>query len=126
MAWRSTKISRLLDGVEVDKDILAHWLIHTGLFDACKRNGYASTPAGQFFSSGGCALIGFWVVWPFENLKNQAQAGMNWLAHARTTGLLGLYRGIVPGSASVFLRNGAAMIVMQRANRLITDLGLRE
>ena len=95
------------------------------LFDACKRNGYASTPAGQFFSSGGCALVGFWVVWPFENLKNQAQAGKNWLAHARTTGLLGLYRGIVPGSLSVFLRNGAAMIVMQKANRLITDLGLR-
>ena len=71
------------------------------LFDACKRNGYASTPVGQFFSSGGCALIGFWVVWPFENLKNQAQAGKNWLAHARTTGLLGLYRGIVPGSASL-------------------------
>ena len=58
---------RLLDGVEVDKDILAHWLIHTGLFDACKRNGYASTPAGQFFSSGGCALIGFWVVWPWRD-----------------------------------------------------------
>jgi len=100
--------------------------VRTGLFDACKRNGYASTPAGQFFSSGGCALIGFWVVWPFENLKNQAQAGKNWLAHARTTGLLGLYRGIVPGSASVFLRNGAAMIVMQKANRLITEMGLRD
>ena len=96
------------------------------LYDACKRNGYASTPAGQFFSSGGCALVGFWVVWPFENLKNQAQAGKNWLAHARATGLLGLYRGIVPGSFSVFLRNGAAMIVMQRANRLITELGLRD
>ena len=100
--------------------------VRTGLFDACKRNGYASTPAGQFFSSGGCALVGFWVVWPFENLKNQAQAGKNWAKHARTTGLLGLYRGIVPGSASVFLRNGAAMIVMQRANRLITELGLRD
>ena len=97
------------------------------LFDACKRNGYASTPAGQFFSSGGCALIGFWVVWPFENLKNQAQAGKNWLAHARATGFLGLYRGILPGSMSVFLRNGAAMIVMQKkANRLITEMGLRE
>ena len=95
------------------------------LFDACKRNGYASTPAGQFFSSGGCALVGFWVVWPFENLKNQAQAGKNWAKHARATGLLGLYRGLIPGSLSVFLRNGAAMIVMQKANRLITELGLR-
>ena len=41
-------------------------------------------------------------------------------------GVLGLYRGIVPGSLSVFLRNGAAMIVMQRANAAITRLGLRD
>mmetsp|Transcript_20951 Transcript_20951/g.64477 ORF Transcript_20951/g.64477 Transcript_20951/m.64477 type:complete len:275 (+) Transcript_20951:426-1250(+) len=97
------------------------------LFDACKRNGYAATPVGQFFSSGGCALLGFWVVWPFENLKNQAQAGLEGsvMERARATGFLGLYRGIVPGSLSVFLRNGAAMIVMQEANKQITRLGLR-
>ena len=88
MAWRSTYPGSLVD-------------FHTGLFDACKRNGYASTPAGQFFSSGGCALVGFWVVWPFENLKNQAQAGKNWLAHARATGLLGLYRGIVESCVEI-------------------------
>jgi solute carrier family 25 carnitine/acylcarnitine transporter 20/29 len=41
-------------------------------------------------------------------------------------GLLGLYRGIGPGSVSVFLRNGAAMIVMQFANRKITEWGLRD
>mmetsp|Transcript_13386 Transcript_13386/g.39837 ORF Transcript_13386/g.39837 Transcript_13386/m.39837 type:complete len:276 (+) Transcript_13386:240-1067(+) len=100
------------------------------LFDACKRNGYAATPAGQFFSSGGCALLGFWVVWPFEMLKNQAQAGLpgSMMERVRATpgGFLGLYRGIVPGSLSVFLRNGAAMIVMQKANRLITEMGLRD
>ena len=41
-------------------------------------------------------------------------------------GMRGLYRGIVPGSLSVFQRNGAAMIVMQRANAAITRLGLRD
>jgi len=41
-------------------------------------------------------------------------------------GLLGFYRGIVPGSQSVFLRNGAAMLVMQHFNRKLTKMGLRE
>ncbi len=41
-------------------------------------------------------------------------------------GVLGLYRGIIPGSLSVFLRNGAAMIVMRLANRKITEWGLRD
>ena len=29
---------------------------------------------GQFLVSGGSAMVGFWVVWPFEMLKNLAQA----------------------------------------------------
>ena len=41
-------------------------------------------------------------------------------------GVLGLYRGIIPGSLSVFLRNGVAMIVMRMANRKITEWGLRD
>ena len=40
-------------------------------------------------------------------------------------GLMGLYRGILPGSLSVFLRNGAAMIVMATVNRKIDEWGLR-
>ena len=99
------------------------------LFDACTRNGLTTTGAGQFFCSGGSALVGFWVVWPFETLKNKAQAGDATSIAAqvrRRGGILGLYRGIVPGSLSVFLRNGAAMIVMQRANAAITRLGLRD
>ena len=41
-------------------------------------------------------------------------------------GVLGLYRGILPGSLSVFLRNGATMIMMQQVNRKISDWGLRK
>ena len=99
-------------------------------FDMCKRKGYTQTALGQFISSGGCALLGFWIVWPFETLKNRAQAGMGGSVmdsvHKMPGGLLGLYRGIGPGSVSVFLRNGAAMIVMQFANRKITEWGLRD
>jgi len=99
-------------------------------FDMCKRNGYAQTSVGQFLSSGGCALVGFWIVWPFETLKNLAQAGVGGTVVEQVRrmpgGILGLYRGIGPGSASVFLRNGAAMIVMQTVNRKITEWGLRD
>ncbi len=98
------------------------------LFDAGKRAGYTKTTLGQFICSGGSALIGFWIVWPFETLKNQAQAGMPGTIAEKIRnmgGITGLYRGIVPGSLSVFLRNGAAMIVMQQANKLITKWGLR-
>eukprot|EP00908_Phaeocystis_cordata_P006021 Transcript_16596.p2 GENE.Transcript_16596~~Transcript_16596.p2 ORF type:complete len:100 (-),score=22.18 Transcript_16596:111-410(-) len=97
--------------------------------DGCKRNGLMSTSLGQFLCSGGAALVGFWIVWPFETLKNQAQAGLEGTALQRARrmpgGVLGLYRGILPGSLSVFLRNGAAMIVMGQVNRKIDEWGWR-
>ena len=78
--------------------------------------------------SGGAAVVGFWIVWPFETLKNQVQAGIGGsvIDKVRSMGLLGLYRGVLPGTLSVFLRNGAAMIVMARVNKKIDELGLRE
>jgi len=90
---------------------------------------------GAFAVSGGAATLGFWLVWPFETIKNQVQAqtqgvGTTWrsrmqyiMAHHGPTGL---FRGIVPGTASIFLRNGAAMVVMQAAQKQLTKLGLRE
>ena len=44
----------------------------------------------------------------------------------RSEGAVGLYRGIVPGSISVFSRNGAAMIVLSKLNEKIEQWGLRE
>ena len=29
---------------------------------------------GQFLASGGSAMTGYWIIWPFEILKNLAQA----------------------------------------------------
>ncbi|PRP77869.1 hypothetical protein PROFUN_08543 [Planoprotostelium fungivorum] len=34
-------------------------------------------PLGQFLASSCSATLGFWIVWPFEVLKNQVQAGMS-------------------------------------------------
>ena len=79
------------------------------------------TNYGKFLISGGGAALGFVIVWPFEVLKNLAQAenkiaGNTTAERTRfimaTQGVAGFYRGIVPGVQSVFLRNGAAMIVM--------------
>ena len=44
----------------------------------------------------------------------------------RTQGVQGFFRGLLPGAASVFLRSGAAMIVMQKAQKQLTEMGLRD
>jgi solute carrier family 25 (mitochondrial carnitine/acylcarnitine transporter), member 20/29 len=76
---------------------------------------------GQFFGSGLASMFAFWLVWPFEVLKNQAQAGTTDFGGSTTErakhiyqklGIKGFFRGIIPGSQSVFLRNGAAMVAM--------------
>jgi len=88
---------------------------------------------GQFFASGFSSVVGFWIVWPFETIKNQLQAETKNVGNTfrervsyltKTHGAFGLFRGIVPGTASIFLRNGVAMIVMQWAQKQLTLLGL--
>ena len=44
----------------------------------------------------------------------------------RNRGVVGLYRGIGPGTLRSFLANGTSMIVMSNAQKLVTKLGLRE
>ena len=70
-------------------------------------------------------MTAFWIVWPFEYLKNLAQAenkdiGATTIERAKlifkTQGIRGFYRGILPGSQSIFLRNGASMVIMMYAN----------
>ena len=80
---------------------------------------------GQFFATGVMSTSAFWLIWPFEFLKNQIQAekanefGKTYLEKTRnivrTHGVLGIYRGILPGTVSIFTRNGASMVVMQAA-----------
>jgi hypothetical protein len=106
------------------------------LIDTLRRNtDLFKTKFGQFLASGFSASAGFWLIWPFETLKNQVQAGTKnigegwisrWKYMIKTHGITGPYRGILPGTISVFMRNGAAMIVMQKAHQLLTDNGFRK
>ena len=89
---------------------------------------------GQFFASGSASVVGWFIIWPFENLKNITQAdtagcGTNARERAqfilRTYGPTGFWRGFLPGSMSVFIRNGAAMIAMSHVHKLLTKWGLR-
>ncbi len=41
-------------------------------------------------------------------------------------GVIGLYRGLGPGTCRSFLANGSAMVVMQYAQRKVTEWGLRD
>ena len=102
------------------------WRRHTNIM---------STKLGQFTASGSAAMLAYWLIWPFEVLKNLTQAetagvGNSNLQRAkyvlRTYGIRGFYRGLLPGSMSVFMRNGAAYIVLLKANQLITKAGLRD
>jgi hypothetical protein len=86
---------------------------------------------GQFFASGTASTLAFCIIWPFEVLKNHMQASaatsknLSFIQRVQEIGLRGLYRGILPGTMSIFMRNGAAMVMMQKVQKLITHLGLR-
>ncbi|ORY44685.1 mitochondrial carrier [Rhizoclosmatium globosum] len=96
---------------------------------------------GQFSASSCSATVGFWVVWPFEVLKNQVQADMpvevKGVQVAKPTlmqrtqfllkqhGVMGLYRGIWPGTLRSMVSNGFSMVVMLQAQKKITEWGWR-
>jgi len=78
---------------------------NTSLFDSL---------TGQFVASAGAATLGYWIVWPFEVLKNNRQLGIN----KKIRGIQ-LYRGILPGTIYVFWANGLAMMAMQVIQKLL-------
>eukprot|EP01138_Halocafeteria_seosinensis_P007857 gb/GECG01008027.1/.p1 GENE.gb/GECG01008027.1/~~gb/GECG01008027.1/.p1 ORF type:complete len:321 (+),score=19.60 gb/GECG01008027.1/:1-963(+) len=72
---------------------------------------------GNFIKGGVCSTLSWWLIWPFENLKSQVQAetegvakGSSWVVRAKHVikekGVIGLYRGIGPGSARSLIANG--------------------
>ena len=89
---------------------------------------------GPFLTSGLAATIGWWVVWPFENMKSQVQGQygqsnvsvLSRMSHTiKERGFFALYRGIGPGTIRSFLANGTSMIVMSFAHRKVSEWGLR-
>jgi solute carrier family 25 carnitine/acylcarnitine transporter 20/29 len=73
---------------------------------------------GPFFKGGICATLAWWVIWPFETLKNQVQVAQAkemsvWqrMKLLKQAGLKTMFRGIVPGSVRSIVANGASMLV---------------
>jgi solute carrier family 25 carnitine/acylcarnitine transporter 20/29 len=121
------------------------WIRSTGLMtsyfimvDFFRRNTNSyKHQYGIFLMNGLCATFGFIVIWPFEVAKNHIQSMKfldsknqyittilrNKIKHHGVLG--GLFRGSLPGLLSVFVRNGVAMIVMLKAQKIITMLGFR-
>ena len=102
-------------------------------FDGLFRSNFT----GPFLASGCASVMAWWLVWPLELIKCQIQAGYLEEKHMSTYqrikfiycecgGIFGLYRGIAPGTLRSFLANGSAMVVMQSAQRKVTEWGLRD
>ena len=81
---------------------------------------------GPFLKGGIAATVGWWVVWPFENLKSQIQAG-NLGPHRiwprffwtiQQGGVAALFRGFVPGSLRSIIANGCSMLAYQWCQEL--------
>jgi solute carrier family 25 carnitine/acylcarnitine transporter 20/29 len=75
---------------------------------------------GPFFKGGVCATIAWWVAWPFEMVKSKVQASQSAASPGTIKvmkdiiadkGILGLYRGIGPGSLRSLFANGCSMVV---------------
>lgn len=108
------------------------------LMDSFRRNTNAfNHPVSTFFMQGFIGAISFILIWPLEIAKNQIQGMKN--ASKENTKILqilklrykeygfaqGLYRGILPGVTSIFLRNGASMIGMVQVQKMLTKYGFR-
>ncbi len=86
---------------------------------------------GPFIKGGVCGTLAWWTVWPFENIKNQMQANTpgvrpdaGWVERFRWVlkhrgGVLGLYRGLGPGSLRALVANGSGMIVFTKCQEIV-------
>ncbi|KAK3285908.1 hypothetical protein CYMTET_6506 [Cymbomonas tetramitiformis] len=82
--------------------------------------------AGPFFKGGVIATAAWWLCWPFETIKSQVQAAQSvkgqadvgWMKLARDIihekGIVGLYRGIAPGTYRSLLGNGVGMLIFTK------------
>lgn len=107
------------------------------LVDSGRRHApelFSSPFLGPFLMSGVAATLGWWVVWPLEYMKSQVQGryGENEPVLRRMQrvirergGFFALYRGLGPGTIRSFIANGTSMIVMQHAQRKVSEWGLR-
>lgn len=113
------------------------WTTYIVLFDSLRRhfpNLYSSPILGPFLVQGVTTTLAWWVVWPLEFMKSQAQGTERKMSTLKRMllimrergGFFALYRGIVPGTMRSFVANGTSMVVMAAAQRKASEWGLRQ
>jgi solute carrier family 25 (mitochondrial carnitine/acylcarnitine transporter), member 20/29 len=106
--------------------------------DTFRRNTNAwKSSLGIFLATGASTIICHILVWPIEIFRNFYMSrnkseikGNSFRSvvnnNIKLYGYLGgMFRGALPGLISTFLRNGMAMVLLQKIQKLITHLGLR-
>jgi solute carrier family 25 carnitine/acylcarnitine transporter 20/29 len=81
---------------------------------------------GPFVKGGVCSTASWLLVWPFETLKSQIQAGTpgpntissRFVYVLKNGGASGLFRGCVPGCTRSLIANGASMIMFSKCQDL--------
>ena len=95
---------------------------------------FNSPVLGPFITGSVAATVAWWVVWPLEHMKSKVQgtygADLPVIQRMRlvikeTGGLMGLYRGILPGTIRSSIANGTSFLVMTYAQRKATQWGIR-
>jgi solute carrier family 25 carnitine/acylcarnitine transporter 20/29 len=107
------------------------------MLDSIRRNTNAWNHSyGLFLASGFCTLFSHLIIWPIEVFKNYYMASD--MKDVKTINNLfksniaihgvfgGIFRGALPGLISTVMRNGLALIIFQKTQRLITLSGLRD
>lgn len=92
------------------------------LLDTAERNKalrdiFATPVIGPFLKGGVAATVGWWLAWPLEVAKSLRQSGKHsgsalalLRGVVRERGIMGLYRGLGPGSARSMVGNGSALL----------------
>lgn len=105
--------------------------------DSFRRNTNAwKSSLGIFLASGTSTICCHLLIWPIEIFRNNYMANnknerknINELMkeNVKQYGVMrGVFRGALPGLISTFLRNGLAMVLLQKIQRLFTTLGFRD
>lgn len=114
--------------------ILTIFIMHMDYFR--RKTDILKTELGKLLAGGWAATVGWWVVWPIETIKNQVQAGTQSIGNTFSERekylenihgkLGGIYRGIVPGTISIFLRNSCSFYAMLKVQTMFTEMGYRQ
>jgi solute carrier family 25 carnitine/acylcarnitine transporter 20/29 len=106
------------------------------MIDILRRNTNAwKSNTGTFLASGFATIFCHVLIWPIEVFRNYYMS-RNKDQMENYRGVLrnnikeqgymkALFRGAVPGLISTFLRNGFAILILQKVQMLVTHLGLR-